>query len=372
MPSAELQTRTAGVSAKEARRRERRAKVLERAPAIAALLADGTVSAEHADALADATWKLEPELVEAFFARQQSLADDARWQRPDVFRRTCRDLVMSLLAQAGVDRDARQRRDTSLSRRIDLDGMHHITAVLHPELGAAVFAALDAEVASLVAAGGDEGRSLDRGRLAAEALGNLVAGGHQRQRPGVPEIVAIFDGLSLCDHDHEPAVSELWDGTPVLPDTIRRWCCQGRIIPIVTDQHGNPFDMGREIRVANRAQKRALRTLYRCCAFDGCDIAFDQCEIHHVLPWELGGPTDLTNLLPLCSRHHHLVHEGGWRLELDAQDRTLRIWRPDDQLHAICRPHTGPPGRRPKHRRHRQPQPGIESQPQALVIPLAS
>lgn len=262
-----------------------------------------------------------------------------------------------------------------MSRRIDLDGMHHIHAVLDPELGAAVFAALDAEVASLVAAGGDEGRSIDRHTLAAHALANLVGGGHQRIRPGEPEIIALIDAASLCDPDHEPAVSELWNGTPMLPDTIRRWCCQGKVIPIVTDQHGNPFDMGRQIRVANRAQRRALRAIYRCCAFDGCDTAFDQCEVHHVVPWEMGGPTDLINLLPLCARHHHMVHEGGWRLELDPH-RTLRIWRPDGQLYATTGTQiTSPPPTRPTRQsgRRRPPDPPASTAIQPSTdIPLAS
>ena len=41
---------------------------------------------------------------------------------------------------------------------------------------------------------------------------------------------------------------------------------------------------------------------------------FDRCDIHHVIEWLRHGRTDLDNLLPLCSRHHHLVHEGRWRL----------------------------------------------------------
>ena len=30
-----------------------------------------------------------------------------------------------------------------------------------------------------------------------------------------------------------------------------------------------------------------------------------------------GGPTDLDNLVLVCSYHHKLVHEYGWRVELD-------------------------------------------------------
>ena len=45
-------------------------------------------------------------------------------------------------------------------------------------------------------------------------------------------------------------------------------------------------------------------------------MPFEACQIHHVVPWEDGGPTDLANLAPLCMEHHHLVHEGGWALAM--------------------------------------------------------
>ena len=110
-------------------------------------------------------------------------------------------------------------------------------------------------------------------------------------------------------------------------------CCQGLLIPLVFDRNGNQLDMGNQIRLANRAQRRALRAIYRTCAFPGCDVPFHRTEAHHIWPWELGGPTDLINLLPLCARHHHLAHEGGWSLQL-APDRTLTVYRPDGELHA--------------------------------------
>ena len=36
----------------------------------------------------------------------------------------------------------------------------------------------------------------------------------------------------------------------------------------------------------------------------------------------------ILNKFPLCDRHHHFVHEGGWRLHL-APDRTLTVTLPD-------------------------------------------
>src|SRR4029077_17539509 len=84
---------------------------------------------------------------------------------------------------------------------------------------------------------------------------------------------------------------------------------------------------GREQRFANRAQRRALRVLYRTCAL--CDTPFEHTQITHATSYGLDhGLTDIDELLPLCRRHHHLAHEGGWKLHL-AADRTLTITKPD-------------------------------------------
>ena len=80
--------------------------------------------------------------------------------------------------------------------------------------------------------------------------------------------------------------------------------------------------------LATRAQRRALRAMYRSCAHPSCTVPFDSCRIHHVIYWEGGGSSDLDNLLPLCERHHHLVHEGGWTLQLFPDRRTT--WRTSD------------------------------------------
>jgi hypothetical protein len=107
---------------------------------------------------------------------------------------------------------------------------------------------------------------------------------------------------------------------------------------IARDPTGS-LDQGRRARLANRAQRRALRGLYPTCAIPGCGVRFMATHIHHVIWWEHGGTTDLANLLPVCSRHHHAVHDGGWRLVL-APDRTLCIELPDGTTMT-----TGPPRR---------------------------
>lgn len=76
------------------------------------------------------------------------------------------------------------------------------------------------------------------------------------------------------------------------------------------------LNLGRATRLANRAQRRALRGLYSTCAIPGCRSGYERCQLHHITWWRHGGRTDLSNLLPVCSHHHHKIHDEGWVIEL--------------------------------------------------------
>ena len=99
------------------------------------------------------------------------------------------------------------------------------------------------------------------------------------------------------------------------------------------------LDLGRTSRLANRAQRRALRALHRTCSIPGCDVLFDHCTIHHIHWWRNGGCTDMANLIPICSRHHLLVHDRGWQLAL-GPNRELTVTTPSGRVMT-----TGPPRR---------------------------
>jgi hypothetical protein len=119
---------------------------------------------------------------------------------------------------------------------------------------------------------------------------------------------------------------------PLPVATVRRLCCEAEVLPVVLDGQGCALDVGRSRRTATPSQRQALRGMYRGCARRGCTVPFDQCRIHHVRWWwEHYGPSDLGNLLPLCERHHHLVHEGGWTLTMTPERVTTWI-RPDGTI----------------------------------------
>jgi hypothetical protein len=77
--------------------------------------------------------------------------------------------------------------------------------------------------------------------------------------------------------------------------------------------------------------------MYTTCAIPDCHIAARHCQPHHVHWWRHGGSTTLDNLLPLCSRHHHAVHEGGWVLTLGA-DHLYTMSHPDGSRETVPPP----------------------------------
>ena len=190
-PAADLHTRCGGVSAAEGRRKDRRSKTIDEAPSFGDALAAGDVGAEHVDALAAATSRLDDDTKTALLDREDDLLADATRMTPEQFGRSCRDLARRLERDQGIGRNTRQRRDTYLSRKLNAaSGMIEGRFAFHPELANQIFGAVDREVASMITAGTRRDdpefvdRSIDRNRLAAEALGTLVAGGHHQIRLG--------------------------------------------------------------------------------------------------------------------------------------------------------------------------------------------
>jgi hypothetical protein len=84
---------------------------------------------------------------------------------------------------------------------------------------------------------------------------------------------------------------------------------------------------GRRSRSIPPSIRRAITLRDRGCAFPGC--THDRfLHGHHIQHWLHGGATSVNNLALLCTRHHHLVHEGGWSVARTA-DGELRFRAPD-------------------------------------------
>ncbi|NLU84551.1 HNH endonuclease signature motif containing protein [Rhodococcus sp. HNM0569] len=111
-----------------------------------------------------------------------------------------------------------------------------------------------------------------------------------------------------------------WGGTLSIA-AARKTACDSDVTPVVVDDVGVPLAMGRTTRLVTQSQRRALRVRDRGCAFPGCGAPTGWTEAHHVVPWIDGGPTDLDNLVLLCTHHHRFVHHSGWTVDIHDDDK---------------------------------------------------
>lgn len=354
-----------------AERLRERAGACSSIPELGAALSDGSTSGDRVDIVVRATAGLSASERVAVAAHGPRLAAAAGEQTASGFRKTVEHVVAQARADDGLARLERQRRQARVKWWLDADGMWNLAGRFDPATGARMEGRLRNRINRIRAGGIPDTCPTDpvdmQQHLAALALTELVgvhdtdnsndsgvAAGAGHDSPdgggptsstgsssggGVPDVTVIIDERTLREgHTREGTVCDIGLGKFGLPiETIRRWACIGTITPVIVSADGTRLLLGRETRLANTVQRRALRVLYRSCAL--CETAFDLCHIHHVSWYSLGGFTDIGNLLPLCSRHHHLAHEGGWTLHL-APNRTLTITKPGHNISLHPPPNT--------------------------------
>ena len=131
----------------------------------------------------------------------------------------------------------------------------------------------------------------------------------------VPHLSIGFDLPSF--RDSLPCPIRVWDGPHASIAQMARLACEAAITAMPLDPDGAPLSMGREIRDANRQQRRAIARRDGGCRFPGCDRPTWRCHPHHVHWWDHGGPTNIDNLVCLCAFHHGVVHRKGWNTTFD-------------------------------------------------------
>ena len=350
-PSPESDLAAAGrVSAREADRVIGRATIGERAPELETALAAGDVASAHIDAFGAGLRSLPSQMQPALLAQAGELAEVAGRTSPDEFARVVRRRVRGLTADDGHDRLARQRAATRLRSWVDREtGMWRLAGEFDPVSGVMITNRLHAELAALFADSTPETCPSDpadkQNHLSALALVAIcatpaVAGGAAAGGAARAEVTVVFDTRDL-DADGRPRVD--WGIDVDIPTNIAvELARRGTVRTVILDDNEvvsapGRLDLGRSSRIANAAQRRLLRVWYPTCAILNCPVRFAHTKVHHVIWWRHGGETNIDDLVPLCSKHHHRVHDDGWQLHL-APDRTLTITYPDGATST-----TGPP-----------------------------
>ncbi|WP_262320493.1 HNH endonuclease [Acidiferrimicrobium sp. IK] len=117
----------------------------------------------------------------------------------------------------------------------------------------------------------------------------------------------------------------LLGGQAVPPEEMARVVCDCSHVTHVESPGGVPLALGRRQRVWSSGQRRAVivRDDGRC-RWPGCERT--RVDIHHLVPWETGGHTDVGNGVALCPKHHGRLH-GGY-FTTGSVNATLTFHRP--------------------------------------------
>jgi hypothetical protein len=336
-------------SLNDAAKTKERADTLDRSPSLADALERADITAGHVDEITKMSKRLDSDdqRAELFDRIDRGLLDVAAAATVAEFRRRLAIEAKNIRRDDGVERLERQHRATRVRTWTDGEGMVCLSGRFDPITGRRIVARLDAATQALFAEATPDTCPTDptekQRHLQGLALAELVNGTAPAGRSGRPEYVVVIDPSEPAGNG-EPTVD--W-GLPIeVPHRIlAELACDGDVHAVVVRNgvviHApGELNLGRTTRLANRAQRRALRALYRTCAIPGCSVHYDRCKLHHVVWWRHGGRTDLANLLPICTHHHTQVHDAGWELTLGL-DRELTIRFPDGTVH-----NTGPPTRR--------------------------
>jgi hypothetical protein len=165
-------------------------------------------------------------------------------------------------------------------------------------------------------------------RRSADALVELAAtdGGATTGGVGGPDTqITVFAELDALTTEDD-GWAELDNTAPIPNATAQRLSCDAIIETIVT-QGGQPVGIGRRSRkIPGWLRRLVYHRDGHQCQHPGCGNT-RWLQVHHIIPWAIGGPTDLDNLILLCGVHHRLVHEHNWHITGPPDNRVFR--RPD-------------------------------------------
>jgi len=277
---------------------------LEELPETSEGLRDGEIPYENARILARASQDGEIDETE--------LVEKARTQSPDKFAGTVRKHQQQRSEDDGMSRLEHQRSQRFAKIKTDnTDGMTVLYGRFDPITGALIETALSQKMNELWREEDPRARC-SPGQRMADALAGLVTREDTNQDGKPPRgprllLIADYDVIS-----RELRNGRLGDGTPIPTEKIRDLACQSDILPGIFRGVSQPLDLGRSRRAASPAQKIALVARDKACV--GCGANANWTQAHHITPWAAQGNTNLNDMVLLCSRCHHKVHDDHWQV----------------------------------------------------------
>ena len=163
--------------------------------------------------------------------------------------------------------------------------------------------------------GSESRRSWDQ--LRADALDLLTSGAADgaRERGGSggrprAEVIVVAD-IGVLTGDDPAGRCEIPGAGPVPPAVLQRIACDAQLTGLLFSD-GKPLRHGSTVRTATTAQWRMLIARDGGCV--GCGAEPGQCQAHHIVPYARLRRTDIENLVLVCWRCHHNIHDHHWQV----------------------------------------------------------
>ena len=318
----------AGKTKHQARRSLGTAEALDEMPGLRTAVDSGEVALANAERLADAAQRTAPEAVDS----ASDLLAMAKELPPDKFAREASSWTQRHQPDHGHQDWLDKRRRRYLKTWKQQDGMVRLDGLLDPETGTRICNRLQGTAEQLRrqdqktartdgedsgpggSGGGEETRSWDQ--LRADALDLLTSGDAEGSKAGgsggrpKAEIIAVAD-IGVLTGDNPAGRCEIPGAGPVPPEVLQRIACDAQLTGLIFAD-GKPLYHGASVRTATGAQWRMLIARDRGCV--GCGADSSQCQAHHIVPYARSRRTDIDNLVLVCWRCHHNIHDHHWRV----------------------------------------------------------
>ena len=267
------------------------------------------------------------------------LTDAAQRETFDKFAKTVRRNQQEMSEDDGQSILDHQREKRSARAFVSREtGMYVLSGEFDPMTGASIDTVLAAKERELWNAEDPKARRTPQQRMA-DALAELILEPGKGKAKGTAlMVVADYDVIN-----QELVNARLADGTPIPTAELIRLACEADLLPGVFRAATQEMNLGRKRRTASDLQRAAL--IYRDKECIGCGASAHRCFAHHVRFWKNGGPTDMPNLVLVCNKCHHNIHDLGWEVTHDPNQGLRNVEPPPDPF-----PDTGVASYRPSQR----------------------
>jgi hypothetical protein len=274
-------------------------------PGVAAAMADGALSEDHVDVLAEAMAALPA-------AAEEHVVEYALRHEPRSAKAFCKELAYRLDQDGPEPKEPEPVEPRNVVRRRWQGGRYQLFADVDAETGAK----LDALIDPLAKPEPDDVRFAPEREgdafceiidLALRADQYRICGGERVQLTVTVDYDKLRAGIGTARLDN---------GEHIPMNQVRKIACDSGIIPVLLGSRSQIYDVGRKTRTINAGLRRVLVARDAGCAFPGCTRPPKHCEAHHIRYWSDGGETNLGNLVLLCRRHHDLVHQSDWQVQV--------------------------------------------------------